>query len=461
MTALPRAVPRLVIAGTASNVGKTTFTSALARVFTQRGLRVAVFKCGPDYLDPSYLALAANTVCHNLDGWMMGQRAVVDTFESATANADVAVIEGVMGLFDGADPQSDAGSTAEIAKWLDSAVVLVADCSGMARSAGALVRGFRDFDPELKLAGVVCNRVGSKSHLSSLTAAIAPTVVYGGLPKRAELSFPSRHLGLHRAAATSGEVIEQWANAVTEWCDIDGLLRSAGASSADAVSAQVSEPASMDSRRCRIGVADDAAFQFYYEHNLRSLERAGAELVRFSPMTDPTLPDVDGVYLGGGYPELYASELSGNSKMLHALRRASVSGMPIYAECGGLMYLCSNIRTDAGTFPMVGIFEADAVLRQQRMALGYATVSTSRPTLLGPIGTSFRGHQFRYSELEWPSEVAVTGYRMTVRRTGQMSSEGFLRGNTLGSYVHAHWGSNPDVPRAFVEHCAVYRERFR
>lgn len=453
----PRAVPRLVVAGTASNVGKTTFTSALVRLFTQRGLRVAVFKCGPDYLDPSYLALAANSVCHNLDGWMMGQRAVVDTFETATANVDIAVIEGVMGLFDGADARSEAGSTAEIAKWLDAPVVLVADCSGMARSAGALVRGFRDFDPQVNLAGVVCNRVGSKSHLELLTAAIAPTFVYGGLPKRAELAFPSRHLGLHRAAAASVEVIDQWASAVAEWCDVDALVRSASATSL--VGVGLADTGS-DVRRCRIGVAEDAAFQFYYAHNLRSLERAGAELVRFSPMTDTTLPDVDGVYLGGGYPELYAAELSGNFRMLHALRRASASGMPIYAECGGLMYLCANIRNDVGKFPMVGIFEADAVLRQQRTALGYATVTTSRPTLLGLVGTTFRGHQFRYSELEWPSELTATSYRMTVRRTGQTSSEGFLRGNTLGSYVHAHWGSNSEVPRAFVEHCSLYRERF-
>jgi cobyrinic acid a,c-diamide synthase len=462
-------VPRVVIAGTASNVGKTTIASALIRALVKRGMRVAAFKCGPDYLDPSYLSCAASGVCHNLDGWMMGRAAVVDSFDTATSGADIAVIEGVMGLFDGADPRSDVGSTAEVAKWLNAPVLLVTDCSGMARSAAAMVQGYCDFDRALRVVGVLCNRVGSKSHYESLKAAITRVPVLGALPKRPELTFPSRHLGLHRASDASAEHIEQWAMALEEWCDIDAIAMHARSvafqanndDAADDTGEQRQTWVSMSPPRCRIGVAWDAAFQFYYEHNLRSLERAGAELVRFSPIADATLPDVDGLYLGGGYPELCAESLAANSGMLAALREASAFGMPIYAECGGLMYLCANIQSRVGTFPMVGVFPATAVLKEQRVALGYASVTTRRPTILGDAGTAFRGHQFRYSDLEWEAGIGTTAYELTVRRTGNVSEEGFVCNSTLGSYVHAHWGSNPDVPGAFVAACVQYGERRR
>lgn len=460
-----RQLPRLVIAGTASNVGKTTVASALISALVKRGLRVAVFKCGPDYLDPSYLGRAASGVCHNLDGWMMGQAAVVDTFNTATSGADIAVIEGVMGLFDGADPRSDVGSTAEIAKWLNAPVLLITDCSGMARSAAAMVQGYRDFDGALRIVGVLCNRVGSKSHLDSLKAAIARTTVFGALPKRPELAFPSRHLGLHRASEESAVHIEQWASALEEWCDIDAIVMHArsvlqvGDVDSDDATEQRQTWTSITPPRCRIGIASDPAFQFYYEHNLRSLERAGAELVRFSPIGDDALPNVDGIYLGGGYPELFGAELAANAAMLTAMREASALGMPIYAECGGLMYLCASIRAHGAEFAMVGVFDATAVLGQQRVALGYASVLTRKPTLLGPAGTELRGHQFRYSDLEWHSEAPATGYELSVRRTGLVSAEGFSKHATLGSYVHAHWGSSPEAPRAFVEACARYRQR--
>lgn len=463
-----RQVPRLVIAGTASNVGKTTVASALVRALANRGLRVAVFKCGPDYLDPSYLSRAAASVCHNLDGWMMGRDAIVDSFNAATAGADIAVIEGVMGLFDGADVSSEVGSTAELAKWLNAPVLLVTDCSGMARSAAAMVRGYCEFDPAVRFAGVLCNRVGSRSHLESLRVAIERTPVRGALPKRPDLAFPSRHLGLHRATDASAELIDQWARMLEEWCDIDALLvevRGALRPPDDSATITMFEEretwVSIVPPRCRIGIARDAAFQFYYEYNLRSLERAGAQLVYFSPLTEASLPDVDGVYLGGGYPELFARELAANGTMLDAVRNASNSGMPIYAECGGLMYLCDHIQSSEGRFSTVGVFRATAVLEAQRVALGYASVQTHRASLLGGVGTTFRGHQFRYSRLDWQAEVSPTAYSVTVRRGGQSSDEGFVSNSTLGSYVHAHWGSSPEVPRAFVEACMGYRNRER
>jgi len=454
-------IPRLVIAGTSSNVGKTTVMVGLVRALRARGLQVAVFKCGPDYLDPTYHVRASGVPCHNLDGWMMGREAVLSTFTHASKGADIAILEGVMGLFDGASPTSDEGSTAEIAKWLQAPVVLVCDAGGMARSVAALAKGFTTFDAELQLVGLICNRVGSRGHLELLRTAAGRSVpVLGGLPDEATLTFPDRHLGLRRAdrTAVSEDVFVAWGNRVSEWCDVDAILALAR-TAPGLPEIQASEPIVMQQGRCRIGLAFDEAFHFYYDDNLRRLESLGAELVRFSPIHDTHLPDVDGLYFGGGYPELSAEDLSRNLSMRQEVASFAEAHGPIYGECGGLMYLSSGIRTLDGTLhAMVGLIPGEAEMKDRLQALGYVEVETQRQTLLGPEGLRFRGHQFRYSDLRLQTEVECC-YDVRRRRGGEAFHEGYQKGNTLVSYVHAHWASNPRLAQSFVQACIAYAGR--
>lgn len=383
----------------------------------------------------------------------MGRDGVLSTFNRTAADADIAVIEGVMGLFDGVEPTSDAGSTAEIAKWLGAPVLLVIDASGMSRSVAAMAGGFAAFDPALRVAGVICNRVGSKGHLELLKEACRDVPALGGLPRDPSKAFPERHLGLKTAdeASLPDELFEGWADRVVEWCDVDAILRIAG--TATGVSIAPAHTVTRLTSGCRIGTARDDAFHFYYDENLRLLEQAGAELIEFSPMKHPGLPDVDGLYLGGGYPEVHAQALAANESLRKEIYDFCEAGKPVYAECGGLMYLCDGIvQRDGSRYPMVGWFGADAVMSDRLQALGYVTAVTQRATLLGPAGQTFRGHQFRYSSLEWKSSVE-NSYALTRRRGGQRTEEGYARANVLGSYVHAHWASNPEMAVSFVQEC--------
>lgn len=453
-------MPRILVSAVGSGAGKTTVTVGLISALRARGLKVAPFKCGPDYLDPTYHARAAARSSHNLDGWMMDREAALATFARAARDADMAVIEGMMGLFDAVSPTSDEGSTAQIAKWLGAPVLVVADASGMARTIGAIALGFSRFDPAVRLAGLICNRVGSRRHLDLLRAASSEVPVLGGLPRNSAAAFPERHLGLFTANenAVPDDRFTAWGAMAAEWFDLDAIIeiaRSAPAFGGDILSA-AGLAARPEPPRCTIGVAFDEAFHFYYEYNLARLEALGARLVRFSPAHDRELPAADGLYFGGGYPEAAAPALSGNGAMLAAVRNFAESGRPIYAECGGLMYLSRAIRTlDGSSFPMAGLLDAEAVMRDRLQALGYAEVETSAPSILGPAGTRWRGHQFRYSTLE-PAPPASVDRIFTVnsRWGGAPVSEGYRSGGVVASYVHAHWASNPAVARNFVDACA-------
>jgi len=448
-------VPRIVIAGVSSGVGKTTVVAALIGALRARGMRVAAFKCGPDYLDPTYHARAAGSPSHNLDGWMMGRDAVLATFERTSRNADIAIIEGVMGLFDGASPTGEEGSSAEIAKWLSAPVLVTIDAAGMARTVAAVAQGMSSFDPELSVAGFICNRVGSKGHLDLLRKALPGTMkILGGFPKQPELSFPERHLGLRTASedAVPDKLLKAWADLASEWLDVDQILKSAQSAPVLIHSPSVKEDRRASAVRCRIGLAYDDAFHFYYEDNLARLESLGAELVRFSPIKDERLPDVNGLYFGGGYPEVFAAELSGNTPMLAAIRNFAASNRPIYAECGGLMYLSNGIRTlDGKLFPMAGLIPLETAMCPKLQALGYVEVETQEPSILGPAGLRFRGHQFRYSEPKQISESVQRIYTLRRRRAGEVQSEGYRAKNVLASYVHAHWASNPLAAEGFVK----------
>jgi cobyrinic acid a,c-diamide synthase len=455
-------VPRLVLGGASSGSGKTTLAVALLAALRDRGLRVAAFKCGPDYLDPGYHARAAGAPSHNLDGWMMGRDAVLATFARAARGADVAIVEGVMGLHDGASPVSDAGSTAEIARWLEAPVALVLDASGMARTAAAIAAGLAGFDPRLRVSALVCNRVGSRGHLELLREAVATPPVLGGFPARTDLAFPERHLGLVTASrrVLPDEQIAAWARLAEEWLDVDALL--AAARAAPPLAVPDPAPAPPAAARCRIGVAHDEAFHFYYEDNLARLEALGATLVRFSPLHDAGLPDVDGLYLGGGYPEEHAAALAANVGMRRAVRALAASGRPVYAECGGLMALATAIRTrDGHVHEGVGLLPGTAIVHERLQALGYAEVTTRAPSLAGPAGARLRGHQFRYSELADVPDAVPRVYAVA-RRRGEPILEGYAPApNVLASYVHAHWASCPAAAEAFVAACAAAREGAR
>jgi|SRR5215469_5850201 len=453
---------RIVIGATGSGVGKTTVTVALMGALRARGLRVAAFKGGPDYLDPTYHTRAIGGPSHNLDGWMMGRDGVLATFERAAADADIAVVEGMMGLFDGATPTTEEGSTAEIAKWLDAPVIVVCDASGIARTVSAIAAGFARFDPATRVAGLICNLIGSRGHLDLLRAAKPELPVFGGFPRSEELAFAERHLGLLSAdrSTVPDEKFEGWARAAEEWLDLEAIVSLAA--SAPPLERHLDQR-SRAQLKCRIGIAYDEAFHFYYEDNLRRLESLGAELVYFAPTRDEKPPPTaDGLYFGGGYPEAMAHELARNRSMLDAVRDFARRGGPIYAECGGLMYLAEGIRTRDGVMhEMAGLVPGVAVMCERMQALGYVEVETRAESILGPAGLKFRGHQFRYSTLETSADARAIDliYRVAPRWGGAPFSEGYRTGNVVASYVHAHWASNPKAAEGLVASCARARAR--
>lgn len=442
----------IVIAAPASGCGKTTVALGLLAALRRRGLTVAPFKVGPDFIDPGHHAAVCGRPSRNLDGWMCGEHFVRKTFARACACADLAVIEGVMGLFDGAAGDSSEGSTAEIARWLGGRILLVVDARSQARSAAALVQGFASFDPQLEFAGVLFNRVAGDRHEQILREAIASVPglppVLGCLRRDEELSLPERHLGLVTAGETHpGETfIDRLADWVEDGVDIEQFL--AGIS-------RHPQPLSPGERvaegrvggKVRLAVACDEAFCFCYPENLELLEAAGAEIVRFSPLRDAALPaGIDGLYLPGGYPELHVERLAKNAGLLRELREAAEAGLPIYAECGGFMLLAGSIDGAA----MAGIFPVQARMLKRRKALGYREVTFTADTPLGPAGTTARGHEFHYSEMAFP-DAAPTCYRLSRRGGKDLGGEGFRIGNVLGSYVHLHFGSNPQLAENFVE----------
>ena len=452
-------IPRLVIAGTHSGAGKTTVTLGLLAAFSAKGFQVQPFKVGPDFLDPLHHAVLSGRTSRNLDGWMMGRHGVLESFRRASGDADLAVMEGVMGLYDGALPHGTDGSTAQVARWLKAPVVLVVDASGMAGSVAALVRGFRDHDPRVNLAGVLFNRVGSPGHghlLKTALGSVPGVRVLGGLPEDPGLRLSERHLGLEPPR----EEIRSWQERLVRWIRSHVDLEAVWALAREAPPLELSKGSPACHReekaRCRVAVARDPAFFFYYPENLELLEAGGAELVAFSPLADPELPkEVDGVYIGGGYPEAYARDLAENRAMRQALRRFAAQGRPVYAECGGLMYLARSLVTLSGeSHEMVGIFPG-AVRMQDRLAsLGYVEVEARAKNPLLPVGARMRGHEFHYSC--WIEEPAGDGilrvYRAESPR-GRVWEEGYRWRNVLGSYFHLHFSSNPGATRTFIRAC--------
>ncbi|MDM8523532.1 cobyrinate a,c-diamide synthase [Desulfococcaceae bacterium HSG8] len=490
-----------VIAGTNSGSGKTTISLGIMAWLQKQGYKVAPFKAGPDFIDPGHHTRITGTASRNLDGWMLSREYNLDIFRRYSAHADIAIVEGVMGLYDGYDGKSEAGSTAQMAKWLSLPVILIVNAKSMARSAAALIKGFVEFDPEVNFAGVVFNNLGSKNHLKYLedaTREYLSVPVLGGILRNDRITMPERHLGLvtddeHMLkqedtdllsdmigegidtkrllkGVRSGKIKEK-KNLVTNsppflkgaggiflakkgGCDKNPPFKKGGKN------LQVAELAEDSS--LRIGIARDAAFCFYYQDNLDMLESEGAALVFFSPTDDKKLPEnLSGIYFGGGYPEVFADRLSRNRTMRSQVRQASQSGMPIYGECGGFMYLCDQFIGEEGrVFPMTGCFPFSTRLLNRLRSLGYREVVLKENAIVGSEGMKARGHEFHYSEIADPVPDIRKVYAISGRTGRNTRKEGFCVNNTLGSYVHLHFGSNPGFCSAFVESCRNYYTTF-
>jgi cobyrinic acid a,c-diamide synthase len=383
-------------------------------------------------------------------------------FNQHIHSADMAVVEGVMGLFDGYDGRTEAGSTAQMARWLNLPVLLAVNAKSMARSAAAVVYGFENFDPALCFAGVIFNQLGSSRHLTYLKDAVSDRVrmpCLGGMLRNADISIPERHLGLVTLQdhPLSVDAIDRLADFIESSVDMDALIASFSDIPADSPSPPF--PRLPQSGSTRIGVAMDPAFCFYYPDNLDALTEAGAELVPFSPIADLHLPkNLSGIYIGGGYPELHAEKLAANTALRSQILEFSRKGMPIYAECGGLMYLCRELTDLNGrTYPMAGCFPFATRMLDRLKTLGYREITLKTHTILGQAGQTIRGHEFHYSEIIPLAEVP-TVYAVTSRSGETQVADGFQIDNTLGSYIHLHFGSQPDAAPAFVRACTTYQK---
>ncbi len=434
-------IPRIVIAAPGRSSGKTTLAMGLCRAFKKKGLAVQPFKKGPDYIDPMWLTSAAGVECRNLDFHMMGDENILRAFQTASKNVDIAVIEGNMGLYDGLDLEG-SDSTAGLAHFLRSPVILVIDTTGMNRSAAALLLGYRQFDPELNIAGVILNRVSGSRHESKMRKSIERHVgmnILGALPKAPDdVGLTERHLGLipvkedpslASKIAVIGEMIERS-------LDLESIFSIA--KTAGSLPDVEPCPTSNGESDIKIGVAMDRAFTFYYQENLEALESAGAELVRFSPLDDTRLPIVNGLYIGGGFPEMFLSELESNARLRNQIKEEIENGLPVYAECGGLMYLARSIVWNEKSGAMVNALNFSVEMTKKPMGLGYMTLEANGNSEWLKPKSKVYCHEFHHSrpvELKGDTRFAWN----VLRGTGiENRMDGVIHKNVLASYAHLH-----------------------
>ncbi len=526
-----------VIAGTGSGSGKTTITLGILSYLSKLGYKVAPFKVGPDFIDPGHHRAITGKISRNLDSWMLSRatnerifaKGCTDNTKKCADNidedgfadidnicttADIAVVEGVMGLFDGYSGTSEAGSTAQMAKWLNLPVILVVDAKSMARSAAAIVQGFENFDPEIEFAGVIFSKTGSLRHYEYLKEAVEANCkmrCLGYIPRTPEIAMPERHLGLVTSDEhkLSSDVITKIVDMIDKNTSIKELVQNLPQHQNNQqehqkllhhhklpqhhkcnISQLQSQNDGIHTQNIRIAVARDKAFCFYYQENIEALERYGAQIVEFSPISSKTLPsDVSGIYFGGGYPELFAQELSLNKSLIEEIRQKSLQGMPIYGECGGFMYLCKDITgfeestkvnallardnhqstaqyrdTDIKEFrkkyPMTGCFPFSAVMSKKMRSLGYRQITLKQDTVIGKKGDILRGHEFHYSSLEDENSYNFQlkqVYQTTARDGQEISLSGYQINNTLGSYLHVHFDSmEGGAAEAFANACRKF-----
>ena len=487
----------LVIAGERSGVGKTTVTLALLSSLSRQHRRIQSFKVGPDYIDPMFHASVTGRSCRNLDPVLTSENYVRDCFARHLEGVDYALIEGVMGLFDGASGQDDWASTAHVARLLQLPVLLVLDCSRLSRSVAAIAHGYRSFDPSIKLAGVVLNRVGSDRHLELLKEALEPLQlpVLGVLRRQDNITIPDRHLGLVPTAempqldvlierlADLGDSCFDWERllplltAPTSPVSNSGvytfpkspqhaafrppsprILGGTGIQSPSELGDLGGEKEEEPKISIRVAVARDCAFSFYYQDNLDILQQLGAELVFWSPLTDTALPtNVQGLYFGGGFPEVFAQQLAENTSARESVRRAILQGMPTYAECGGLMYLCEKITDyENQSWSMVGVLPTTTVM-EKRLTVGYRQATALQDSPLLSAGGTVWGHEFHHSQLTvMPEKPLFETRRYNQKEQGKVATEGWQVHQLHASYVHLHWGEHPEIPAQFLQCCQQF-----
>lgn len=453
---------RIVIAGTGSGAGKTTVTIGLMAALKRKGHVVQGFKCGPDYIDPTYHTAVTGRASRNLDSYMLSHDTVKEIFVRGSAGADISIIEGVMGMYDGKEATSDKGSTAEISILTGSPVLLVVNCQSMARSAAAIVKGFQLLNPEARIVGVIANKVGSEGHHKIVKAAIEQECgipVVGYLKRENELEIPERHLGLV-PSVERGELtplFDKLADLIGETVDLDLIWELAKAETLQAepklfAPTGTPERVTGTQQRVTIAVAKDPAFHFYYPENLELLEAYGAKLRFFSPLAGETVPaEADGLYIGGGFPEEFAAELSQNQEVLESFRAAIQNGLPTLAECGGFMFLTEAIVTTEGdSYPMVGLIPGKVTMQKKLAALGYREVRGKEGNFLLGTEEQAKGHEFHYStyvtDAELPHAYETKGLRGT-------KPEGYVQENLVAGYTHLHFGSNPELVKRWIERC--------
>jgi cobyrinic acid a,c-diamide synthase len=469
-------IPRILIAGDRSSAGKTTISIGIMSVLKNMGYKVQPFKVGLDFIDPSYHTEVTGRYSRNLDGYLMSENAVCEVFSHAAEGADIAVIEGVRGLFEGLEATSDIGSTAQIAKILECPVILVINARSITRSTAALVSGYRSFDPKVNIVGVILNNIGSDRHGEKARTAIetyTDTQVIGEIPRNESMKISMRHLGLipamegRRRVADFDGNLERIKAIINDSIDIDRLISRAKSAKPLPKPKENIFKVQAREKTIRIAIALDEAFNFYYRDNLELLELAGAELVYFSPVKDSVLPDVEGLYIGGGYPELFAKELEDNISMRESIKHASWEGLPIYAECGGLIYLTQEITTgvsgsgnyhmaemEGGTFQMAGAITGRTLMGHKRV-VSYNIGKFVKDNVIGRAGTSFIGHEFHHSEIvDIPED---TTFAIKLERGVGIKGEldGILVNNTLAAYAHLHAASYTDFANSFVDFCAI------
>jgi cobyrinic acid a,c-diamide synthase len=443
-------IPRIVLAGTTSGVGKTSITCAIIYGIKKRGYSVQPFKVGPDFIDPSYLSSVSGRSSRNLDPWLMGTTGIVKSFVK-NSDLDFSVIEGVMGYYDGFEGDSNYSSTHHVASILKTPVILILDASKTARSIAATALGFVKFHKNSRISGFILNKVDSKKHEELCRQALCPLdiPIIGSIPRIPDLVIDSRHLGLIPVSEQRllQSKISKIAKIMSDFIDIDKIIQIG-----NKVASFNSIPKEKNSKqKTTIAIALDESFNFYYQDNLDALKKEGAKIKFFSPVSDLKVPDCDGIYIGGGFPEVLGSALEKNTKMKKDIKNRAEHGTPIYAECGGLMYLTRSIDYDSAKYKMVGLYDVTTRM-QKRLKLNYTLAHITEDCMIGPASNIIKGHEFHFSELESVSKDSKFVYKLDIGVGIKNQKDGLVQYNTLASYMHLHFAL-PRIARTFVHNC--------
>lgn len=454
--------PAFIISGTHSGVGKTTVSYGLMATFSDLGYKVQPFKIGPDFIDANYHFLATSRNSINIDLWLMGEQQIIKSFKSFSSDADLSIIEGMGALFDGENGVKDKGSAAYMAKLLDIPVVLVMDVWGLTRTAHAIIKGMMEFDPNTNIIGIILNRTGSHKHYQMILDSLPPhlkSIIWGHVLYNSKIEIPERHLGLLTVEENQDflEKRTHIVNTFKESINLD-LIKQALDIKKSPTNSKKTTFSHHPKKNIRLAIAKDNAFCFYYQENLIMLETFGAELVYFSPVEDKEIPaDINGMYIGGGYPESFARELADNHSMRNAIKNAADMGMPIYAECGGFIYLGhSLIDFDHIEYPMVSIFPATFQMDKNFLSIKYVEIRTTELSIFGDKNLIARGQEFHQSRI---TSSGPDKYCFSVTSsTGETFHAGHIYKNVLGSYIHLHFSSNPILLENFILNCMQYQK---